>query len=241
MNSFHDQLTEHLIKDKELSFVQDDNDEEIDEDDHDEVFDKTQPTRIKQGPQETSSRTQIELKIQDFARDWARTLKQSEYKTEIFRGLTQLGLMENRRNKLLSSFERALNRLRQNVRFQIRKATRDLRIRLLKKFEPELHKLYITGKGTHVKAPEKQIPRGYKIGRIRSPGRLRDRRRTRDFTDDTLLTMNGAGCQLNKLEINSKFVLPQIQTESKSPMSAPQIPRSRLKTPRSGVWKSTKF
>ena len=78
---------------------------------------------------------------------------------------------------------------------------------------------------TNVKAPEKQIPRGYKIGRIRSPGRLRDRRRTRDFTDDTLLTMNGAGCQLNKLEINSKFVLPQIQTDTKSPMSAPQIPR----------------
>ena len=83
--------------------IKDDNDEEIDEDDHDEVFDKTQPTRIKRDPQE--SRTQIELKIQDFARDWARTLKQSEYKTEIFRGLTQLGLMENRRNKLLSSFE----------------------------------------------------------------------------------------------------------------------------------------
>ena len=83
----------------------DENDEEIDEEDHDEVFDKTQPTRIKRDPQETSSRTQIELKIQDFARDWARTLKQSEYKTEIFRGLTQLGLMENRRNKLLSSFE----------------------------------------------------------------------------------------------------------------------------------------
>ena len=80
-------------------------------------------------------------------------------------------------------------------------------------------------KRTHVTAPEKQIPRGYKIGRIRSPGRLRDRRRTRDFTDDTLLTMNGAGCQLNKLEINSKFVLPQIQTDSKSPMSAPQVPR----------------
>ena len=120
MNSFHDQLTEHLIKDKELSFVQgicsdnclvqlkwpapdkaleitviknlekykDENDEEIDEEDHDEVFDKTQPTKIKRDPQETSSRTQIELKIQDFARDWARTLKQSEYKTEIFRGLT---------------------------------------------------------------------------------------------------------------------------------------------------------
>ena len=83
--------------------IKDDNDEEIDEDDHDEVFDKTQPTRTKRDPQE--SRTQIELKIQDFARDWARTLKQSEYKTEIFRGLTQLGLMENRRNKLLSSFE----------------------------------------------------------------------------------------------------------------------------------------
>ena len=71
--------------------------------DHDEVFDTAQTTR--QNPQQTSNRTQIELKIQDFARDWARTLKQSEYKTEIFRGLTQLGLMENRRNKLLSSFE----------------------------------------------------------------------------------------------------------------------------------------
>ena len=78
---------------------------EIDEDDHDEVFDKNQPARTRRDHQETSNRTQIELKIQDFARDWARTLKQSEYKTEIFRGLTQLGLMENRRNKLLSSFE----------------------------------------------------------------------------------------------------------------------------------------
>jgi len=91
-------------------------------------------------------------------------------------------------------------------------------------YEFELLNLHLKIR-TYVKAPEKQIPRGYKIGRIRSPGRLRDRRRTRDFTDDTLLTMNGAGCQLNKLEINSKFVLPHIQTESKSPMSAPQIPR----------------
>ena len=78
-----------------------DDNENVDDVDHDEVFDTAQSTR--RNPQ--SNRTQIELKIQDFARDWARTLKQSEYKTEIFRGLTQLGLMENRRNKLLSSFE----------------------------------------------------------------------------------------------------------------------------------------
>ena len=79
----------------------------MDDEEHDEVFDPAtgKGARTKRNPQQTSSRTQIELKIQDFARDWARTLKQSEYKTEIFRGLTQLGLMENRRNKLLSSFE----------------------------------------------------------------------------------------------------------------------------------------
>ena len=44
-------------------------------------------------------------------------------------------------------FKHALTKLRRDVKQNIRKATRQLRLNLLKKFEPELHKLFIIGKG----------------------------------------------------------------------------------------------
>merc|ERR1719378_1656592 len=136
-------------------------------------------------------------------------------------------MIESRRDKIMSNFEHALNKLRRDVRYNIRRATRDLRIQLLKKFEPELHKLYITGKG-HPNAKRTRPKEAFRIGRIRSPGRLRDRRRTRDFVDiDSMpLSMTGSGCQLNRTNVpESKYILPSLIPRAPENAEQPMVPR----------------
>ena len=116
MNSFHEQLTENLIKEKDLIKTKGMlfpnscilfsvtlnwfGKNKSDHDSEDEVFDENTETK----PQEFKETNQ-NLQMNEFARDWARSIRRSPFKNEIFRSLTQLGLVESRRDKLISNFE----------------------------------------------------------------------------------------------------------------------------------------
>ena len=105
MNSFHDQLADQLLTEKEFSFVQDvdDDDEDLDEDD---VFAET---RSPQEPDEIDSSQKApnpeSLAMDDFARVWAQSIRRSQYREQIFHGLSELTMIESRRDKIISNFE----------------------------------------------------------------------------------------------------------------------------------------
>ena len=162
MNSFHDKLADQLITEKEFSFVQDVDDEDLHED---EVFNEVElskestPSNVSNQPESTPEQNRA---MNNFARVWAQSIRRSQYREQIFHGLSELTMIESRRDKIISNFEvfysfgffvtltlfkHALTKLRRDVKQNIRKATRELRLNLLKKFEPELHKLFIIGKG----------------------------------------------------------------------------------------------
>ena len=71
-----------------------------DDDSEDEVFENTE-----QPSEDSPAKDDNNLQMNDFARDWARSIKRSPFKNEIFRSLTQLSLVESRRDKLISNFE----------------------------------------------------------------------------------------------------------------------------------------
>jgi len=185
-----------------------------DDDSEDEVFENKEELL-----EDSPAKDENNLQMNDFARDWARSIKRSPFKNEIFRSLTQLSLVESRRDKLISNFEWTLNRLRQNVRHHIRKATREMRLGVLKKFEPELHHLYIIGQGKLIKSNKMNSSNKKNIiGKICSPGRLRDRSKGRSSGDDGVfpLSMTGSGCQLNQIRINEKMILPEISQNNQN-------------------------
>lgn len=55
--------------------------------------------QFSRSPQESEPKP-LDLKIQNFAREWSRTIKSSEYAPEIFTGLNQMDLLEDRRDKI---------------------------------------------------------------------------------------------------------------------------------------------
>ena len=76
MNSFHEQLTENLIKDKKLSNVKQ-------QEDNDDVFVSNENNIHQEDNIEEN-----ELEMKEFARGWVHSIKRSPYKNEIFRGLS---------------------------------------------------------------------------------------------------------------------------------------------------------
>ena len=103
MNSFHDQLADQLLTEKEFSFVQDvdDGDEDLDEDD---VFARaSSPQEIDEIDQKAQNPES--LAMDDFARVWAQSIRRSQYREQIFHGLSELTMIESRRDKIISNFE----------------------------------------------------------------------------------------------------------------------------------------
>ena len=106
MNSFHDQLADQLIIEKEFSFVQDvDEDEDLYED---EVFDKVELSKESIPSNEThqpESSPEQNRAMNNFARVWAQSIRRSQYREQIFHGLSELTMIESRRDKIISNFE----------------------------------------------------------------------------------------------------------------------------------------
>ena len=73
--------------------------------------------------------------------------------------------------------KKKINRLRYAVRYQIRKATKELRLRTIRRFQPDLMRLYIEGerfKNLNLQKSTDPIRHG-RPGRMRSRGRLNDK------------------------------------------------------------------
>ena len=120
MNSFHDKLADQLLTEKEFSFVKDvDEDDDLDEDD---VFTEPSPqpeTEPRKGSAQPAPNPDT-LAMNDFARVWAQSIRRSQYREQIFHGLSELTMIESRRDKIISNFEvyyasHDLKRLKCNV------------------------------------------------------------------------------------------------------------------------------
>ena len=53
---------------------------------------------------ETPTVAEEEEKIQNFAKEWSRTIKTSQYAPQIFTGLNQMDLLESRRETLWRNY-----------------------------------------------------------------------------------------------------------------------------------------
>ena len=73
--------------------------------------------------------------------------------------------------------QKKINRLRYTVRYQIRKATKELRLRTIRRFQPDLMRLYIEGERfkTFNLQNSSEPVRHQRPGRIRSRGHLSDK------------------------------------------------------------------
>ena len=98
MNSYHDTLTDQLIKEKELQHEDEDDNYEGDNDD---VFDGV--VQIESPVEKENS--EDKLQISNFARVWAKSIRRSQYRSQIFNGLNELTMIESRRDKIMSNFE----------------------------------------------------------------------------------------------------------------------------------------
>ena len=113
MNSFHDRLTDQLLQEKEFSFVQAIEDEDVEVD---EVFDESGvETEVESKEPSRQENRNAELAMNNFARVWAQSIRRSQYREQIFHGLSELTLIESRRDKIISNFEVSTTKLCSNV------------------------------------------------------------------------------------------------------------------------------
>ena len=115
MNSFHDRLTDQLLQEKEFSFVQDAESEDVEVD---EVFEESEvENEIESKEPSKQENRRAELAMNSFARVWAQSIRRSQYREQIFHGLSELTLIESRRDKIISNFEVSRHRQKSTCHF----------------------------------------------------------------------------------------------------------------------------
>jgi hypothetical protein len=160
-------------------------------------------------------------KIQKFANEWSRAIHSSEYAHDIRTNLTKMEKLEIRRNRIWTTMTEEIYRLRHAIRYQIRKATKDLRLRTIQKFQPDLMKLFISGEKFKNQPESSKAPTHSRAGHLLR-GRLTELSRgfQVDSFDDFQLT--GSSCLLSSQNnfddrnsaVGSAPKLPKLQPPS---------------------------